>query len=98
MEQIDVRELKKRFGDMTLIDVRSPAEYADAHIEGSENIPLQTIPGAIERLRAMQNPCFICASGNRSSAACEFLASEGMLATNVEGGVGAWYNAGFPLV
>ncbi len=98
MEEIRVAELKKRLAEMTIVDVRSPGEYADAHVEGSENIPLQTVSGAVERLRAMPNLCLICASGNRSGMACEFLASAGVPATNVAGGVIAWHSAGFPLV
>jgi len=102
MEQIDARALKKRLeggtDGVTLVDVRSPGEYAAGHVDGSENIPLQTVPEAIERLRALPNLCLICASGNRSGMACEFLASAGVLATNVAGGVGAWHAAGFPLV
>ncbi len=100
MEYATVSELKKRLetGGVTLIDVRSPGEYADAHVDGSANIPLQTIPQAIERLRAMPNLHLICASDNRSGIACEFLASAGIPATNVEGGVIAWHSAGFPLV
>lgn len=102
MEQIDVAELKKRLEDgaqsATLVDVRTPGEYAAEHVEGSENIPLQTIPEAIERLRALPNLCLICASGNRSGMACEFLVSVGVPATNVAGGVGAWHATGFPLV
>jgi len=99
MEQIDAAELKNRLGGRaTVIDVRTPGEYADAHIEGSENIPLQMVPHAIERLRAMQNLCLICASGSRSSVAQQFLASSGVTAANVQGGLIAWHNAGFPLV
>lgn len=102
MEQIDVEALKKRLegsaGGVTLVDVRSPGEYATGHVDGSENIPLQVIPEAIERLRALPNLCLICASGNRSGMACQFLASAGVPATNVTGGVGAWHAAGFPLV
>lgn len=102
MEEIRVAELKKRIegnGEpVTLVDVRSPAEYAAGHVEGSENIPLQTVPQAVARLRAMPNLSLICASGNRSGVACEFLATSGVPATNVAGGVIAWHNAGFSLV
>ncbi|OYV63466.1 MAG: hypothetical protein B7X03_01745 [Parcubacteria group bacterium 21-58-10] len=99
MEQITVAELNnRRAGGATIIDVRSPAEYADAHVEGSENIPLQMVPHAVDRLRAMPNLCLICASGNRSGMACQFLASAGVRAANVVGGVISWHSAGFPLV
>ena len=102
MEYVHVAELKKRLedvtGGVTLVDVRSPGEYADAHVDGSENIPLQTIPQAIERLRTMQNLHLICASDNRSGMACQFLASAGVPAANVQGGLIAWQSAGFPLV
>ena len=74
----------------TLIDVREPAEYAEARIEGSTLIPLSTVPDNVERFRSDSTVYVMCRSGGRSLAACEFVASLGLDVVNVEGGIMAW--------
>ena len=72
----------------TLVDVRTPAEYAVGHIEGSLSIPLDTVPQALERFRSLQGPVvLICLSGNRSGQAAQWLQAQGL--RNVENG-GSW--------
>ena len=72
----------------TLVDVRTPAEYAAGHIEGSLSIPLDSVPQALERFRSFQGPVvLICQSGNRSGHATAWLQAQGL--TNVENG-GSW--------
>jgi rhodanese-related sulfurtransferase len=39
----------------------------------------------------------ICESGNRSWQVSAFLRQRGIEVVNVEGGTGAWRNAGFPI-
>ena len=61
---------------MTIIDVRSPGEFAGGHVKGSSNIPLQDIPARLEEFRKMPQPLILCcASGNRSGQAAQFLQS-----------------------
>ena len=74
-----------------LIDVRQPYEFAAGHLAGSVNIPLDQLPQRIGELRGHDAPVFICRSGARSRAACEF-ALRAQLASpaNLEGGLLAW--------
>lgn len=63
----------------TIIDVRTPAEYSDGHIENSVNIPLDQIPSKIDVIKKMKQPLLLCcASGNRSGQAEAFLRSQGI--------------------
>lgn len=59
---------------MTIVDVRSHAEFMGGHVAGSINIPLQEVPERIEEFRNMAQPIILCcASGNRSGQARYFL-------------------------
>ncbi len=63
----------------SIIDVRSPEEFAGGHVANSINIPLQEIPGRLEELKLMKAPLILCcASGNRSGQAQRFLAQSGL--------------------
>jgi phage shock protein E len=63
----------------TIIDVRTPAEFAGGHVNGSINIPLQEIPYRIEEIKALSRPLIMCcASGNRSGQAEYFLRNQGV--------------------
>jgi phage shock protein E len=59
---------------MTIVDVRTPAEFAGGHVEGSINIPLQEIPVRVQEIKNLSQPIILCcASGNRSGQATAFL-------------------------
>lgn len=66
-----------------LLDVRTPKEYAQGHLPGSVNLPLDRIQ-AIEIDKAA--PLFVyCLSGGRSRQACAWLTGQGYTATNIGG-------------
>ena len=72
----------------TLVDVRSPMEYNMGHVEGSVNIPLDTVSGALGKFKKMKGPIvLVCASGNRSGQATAWLQGQGI--TKAENG-GSW--------
>lgn len=65
--------------DAIIIDVRSPDEYAQGHIKGAVNIPLQMIEGQIPQIKKYNKPVITCCkSGMRSAAAAGKLNSAGI--------------------
>jgi phage shock protein E len=66
----------------TIIDVRSPGEYAGGHVAGSKNIPLQQIPDALGKFPTSKPIVFCCASGGRSGQATDFANAKGYTAVN----------------
>jgi rhodanese-related sulfurtransferase len=99
---ISVGELKSRLdaGEALLVlDVRTPEEYAqDGRIAGSTLIPLQELPQRMDELQQDQAIACFCRSGNRSRTACDQLAQAGFTnLVNVDGGIGAWRAAGYPV-
>ena len=92
--EIDVDELDRRCAaagpdDLTLIDVREPDEYAQAHVPGAMLVPLGTLPDHVEELPE-GTLYVICRSGARSYRAAEWLAAQGRTSVNVAGGTLAW--------
>jgi rhodanese-related sulfurtransferase len=83
-----------------LLDVRTPAEYAEAHIDGSTLRPLHELrPDEVRSLASQKTATYlICRSGNRAKQAAEKLSQSGMTSLKVmEGGIMAWENEGLPL-
>ena len=81
----DVSSLPKD-GSVTLLDVRTSAEYARGHIEGTLHIPVDDLR---EHLRELdpQKPIYInCQSGLRSYIACRILSGYGFDCYNLSGG------------
>ncbi|MCX7868874.1 MAG: rhodanese-like domain-containing protein [Terrimicrobiaceae bacterium] len=84
-----------------LLDVRTPSEFQQAHIQGSESHPL----GALDASRVASlakeksGTILICRSGTRAKMAAEKLAAAGVSNLRIlDGGVQAWEWAGLPLV
>ncbi|MFT5052803.1 MAG: rhodanese-related sulfurtransferase [Chlamydiales bacterium] len=87
--------------DWLLIDVRTPREFQDAHIDGSLNAPLGALAqgAATIRSRAMgKYVVLICRTGQRAEKARKLLRSERINALHVlNGGIVGWDQAGLPL-
>lgn len=66
----------------TIIDVRSPAEFAGGHVAGSKNIPLQQIPDMLNTMPTSKQIVFCCASGGRSGQATDYANNKGYNAIN----------------
>jgi len=84
-----------------VIDVREPQELQSGYLPGAINIPLRQLPAELSRLPADKNSYIVvmCRSGSRSAYAALYLRSLGYLRVkNVEGGVPAWQQAGFPVI
>lgn len=81
-------------GKVRLVDVRTPAEHGEVHIEGSVLMPLDRLdPARIEGPVVL-----VCRSGKRAEEARRKLAAAGCADLAVlEGGVTAWEQAGLPV-
>jgi rhodanese-related sulfurtransferase len=95
--EITSQEVRQRLnaGELLhLIDVREPHEYALARIEGSELIPVRTVPGALAQLRskADQAPLIVfCHHGVRSLNVVNWLREQGIeTCSSMAGGIDAW--------
>jgi rhodanese-related sulfurtransferase len=95
MQSISVQQLREREG-VPLIDVREPDEFASGHVPGAVNLPMSTLGEHLDELP--EGPFdVICQMGGRSARVVEALTARGMDATNVEGGTGAWAEAGYDI-
>ncbi|KGG88929.1 ArsR family transcriptional regulator [Comamonas thiooxydans] len=100
LEAITVAELHRRMGaqNVTLVDVRPEAEFAEAHIPGSVNIPIAELQSQMEKLPKTEIVAYCrdpyCIS---STQAVELLLSQGYQAQRLIGGVPEWEQAGLVL-
>jgi rhodanese-related sulfurtransferase len=99
----ELAELCKSGKKFDLIDVRTPVEYREAHVEIARNVPLDRLDAAAlmqARNGSADEPLYIiCRSGSRGQQACEkFLKAGFANVVNIEGGTMACVEAGLPVV
>ena len=84
---------------LTVVDVRTPGEYAAGHLPGALNVPLDRLDSALPALRRMPDGqlLVVCASGARSENACRVLAEHGIQAMTLTGGTQGWAQRGHVL-
>jgi rhodanese-related sulfurtransferase len=83
------------------LDVRTPGEFAEGHIEGAQLIDFQSgnFENEISSLDKNATYAVYCRSGNRSGQAVKVMHDAGFHNVyNLNGGVIDWANAGLPLV
>ena len=86
---------------VTVIDVRTPDEFAAGHIEGAINIDVEgdSFYDGIDALDKTKTYAVYCHSGRRSGIAASEMADAGFTSIyNLDGGIIAWGNAGYGLV
>ena len=98
----DLGRLRALGKPIDLIDVRTPAEFAEVHAEGARLEPLDRLdPKSIlaSRTGARDDPIYlICRSGARAAKACGAFRAAGFSnAVSVQGGTDAWEKAGLPV-
>lgn len=83
----------------TVIDVRSPEEYARGHVPAAQLLPLPVLPQAAQRIERERPVYLICQGGVRSRQAMEYLRREHGLTNliNIDGGTMAWIHSGYPI-
>ena len=87
---------------LTVLDVRTPVEFAEVHVPQARNEPLDKFdPKSLLTTGQLSkdHPVYLlCRSGGRASKAAEKAAREGLdNAVVVEGGTLAWIDAGLPV-
>ena len=75
-----------RDGSVTLLDTRTPGEYAGGHAEGFVNIPVDELRDRLDEIPAGKPVYVMCQSGLRSYVACRILAQRGFVCYNFSGG------------
>jgi hydroxyacylglutathione hydrolase len=100
LDEISVRELKKLLdaGEVDVLDVRQPAEWADGHVAGATFITGGQLPARLDEVPRTKPVAVMCGSGYRSSVASSLLRASGRTGDvlNVVGGMSAWRSAGLP--
>jgi rhodanese-related sulfurtransferase/rubrerythrin len=78
-------------GTYTLLDVRQPFEYEEAHLAGAKLIPLPRLVDSLDGLDRHQPILVYCAMGGRSLMAARLLSNQGFSKIyQVEGGINSW--------
>lgn len=97
----ELAQLRELHDDITIIDVRSPAEFETLHIHGSYNVPLTSLTEHASELadRLGHRAVLVCQTGNRATQAQQRLTAAGVPnATVLTGGVPAFEAAGGQVV
>ena len=100
---LSVTEFSAKVAEVGVItlDVRTPGEFAEGHIEGAQLIDFQSgnFENEISSLDKNATYAVYCRSGNRSGQAVKVMHDAGFHNVyNLNGGVIDWANAGLPLV
>ena len=86
---------------VTIVDVRTPQEFAEGHIEGAVNIPVE-LPDFMDQVSQLDpngTYAVYCRSGNRSQPAVAGMSSVGINGIyELESGTTGWTSEGQPLV
>ncbi|WP_406288951.1 rhodanese-like domain-containing protein [Embleya sp. NBC_00896] len=92
-------QVRPRLTEFTVLDVRTPGEYATGHIPGAHNVPLDRLREAVPVLKRAGHPnlLIVCASGARSERARTDLTAAGIDAAHLTGGTSAWVADGHAL-
>jgi len=87
--------------DLVIIDVRTPAEFAEEHIENATNINFysDTFRDTLNNLDKNKTYIVYCAVGGRSGSALDIMAELNFReAYNILGGINQWKAEGLPTV
>lgn len=102
-ERVDVARFAEVIASpgVQIIDVRTPAEFAEGHIEGAVNFPVELpeFGGQIATLDPAGTYAVYCRSGNRSQVAVAAMADAGINGIyELQTGIADWAAAGQPVV
>jgi rhodanese-related sulfurtransferase len=102
-ENVDAKTFAKMMEqkDVVVLDVRTPAEFMEGHIEGANLVPIQLFKYLYLGGKGIKNKKVLvyCRSGNRSVSASKALEEWGVKKVyNLQKGILEWKAAGLPLV
>ena len=80
-----------------LIDVRTASEFANGHIAGAVNIPVEEIASRLDEIPSDMPIVVYCQSGNRSGQASTILANNNYSEIYDLGGIARWTSQGYPV-
>jgi len=93
-------EALRKSTNAVVLDVRTPAEFADGHLPGAKLVDLRSAAFADQVAGLDKSKLYLvhCAGGVRSAKACIKMTSLGFTnLVNLEGGLSAWQEAGKPV-
>ncbi len=95
IQEIDINELAElELDNICLIDVREEFEFVEMRVPGARLLPLAEVQDNLEAFPLGTPVYLICASGNRSGIAGEFLAEHKIEVINIAGGTKGWVASG----
>jgi len=102
MQNISIDELHDLMGKFSekdlILDVRSPAEFNESHIEGAQNSSHEEVGSIVDDLKNYETVYVHCKMGGRAKIASEILTNSGL--NNVvcvgDGGMQRWTEMGWP--
>jgi rhodanese-related sulfurtransferase len=87
----DLKEKLDKGEEITVLDVREPAEFAFGHIAEAKHIPMGALEARLDELNKGDEIYVICRTGNRSDFAAQTLTQNGFnKVTNVVPGMAEW--------
>ena len=103
MQNISIDKLHDLLDGLTekdlILDVRSPSEFNEGHIEGAQNTPHEDVSSISSDLKNYETVYVHCKMGGRAKIASDILTNSGL--ENVvcvgEGGMHRWAEMGWPI-
>jgi len=102
-QSIDAKQalhLLENDDNVTLLDVRTIAEYKEGHLRDATLIPVQVLSENLGMLKTDKHKKILvyCRTGNRSVTASRILEEHGFTPVNIKGGIIQLIKAGVTLV
>ena len=100
LEPLEFSELMSYDFHAIVLDVRTPEEYREGHIEGAVNMDFYAdgFEKQLEKLDKEKSYFVYCTVGGRSSSAAKMMHDKGFQKVHdLSGGIEAWENSGLPI-
>jgi rhodanese-related sulfurtransferase len=97
--EVDAKTAYEQFqnGEVRLLDVREPSEWALGHVDGADLVPMSELGRRWRELDASARWVCVCRSGSRSEYATTLLRQAGLDIANLAGGMLAWQANKLPI-